>query len=133
MTALVTLANLADIDHAVNGLGQVGGEMVRDRWNQRATVIVTDHPADPGSGPDSERALFTNRSLHNAWRLGNAKLGTAIVNDSGGDVDGQDIVIPVSQTLGLAAAGAEQDTPAPKTTKKGSRNGSVTTATKKAA
>ena len=42
MPATATLAQLADIDHAINGLGEVGGEWVRDRWNQRASVEVSD-------------------------------------------------------------------------------------------
>lgn len=84
MVAEVTIADLAAIGSDVNGLDGVGGEFVRDRWNQRATVMVTDHP----SGVD---VPYTNHSLHNVWRLGNAKLGTAIVNE---DVDGVDIVIP---------------------------------------
>ena len=89
MTAEVTLADLADISSDVNSVGvAIGGEWVRDRWNQRATVRVTDHPADDGA---NEHALFTNHSLHNVWRLGNAKLGNATVTD---DVTGVDIVIP---------------------------------------
>ena len=87
MVAEATLAQLADIDDPINGLGEVGGEWVRDRWNQRATVRVTDHPVDTAATP----AYFTNHSMHNVWRLGNSKLGTAIVNE---DVDGVDIVIP---------------------------------------
>ena len=79
-----TLAELADIGDPVNGLpGEISGEFVRDRWNQRASVLVTD--AQPVA------AIFTNHSLHNVWRKGNAKLGNAIVND---DVTGVDIVIP---------------------------------------
>ena len=88
MPAEVTLADLADISSDVNSLGTpVGGEWVRDRWNQRAVVRVTDHPADSAADP----AYFVNHSLHNVWRLGNAKLGTATVLE---DVSGVDIVIP---------------------------------------
>ena len=93
MVAEVTLANLADIGHDVNTVGNaVGGEVVRDRWNQRAIVIATNHPADnPGADPDTDRAYFVSHSLHNIWRLGNAKLGNATVLE---DVTGVDIVIP---------------------------------------
>ena len=88
MVAEVTLAELADASDDVNSLGTpISGEWVRDRWNQRATVRVTDHPADSADDP----AYFTSHSLLNVWRLGNAKLGTAIVTDA---VDGRDIVIP---------------------------------------
>lgn len=75
MPAEATLAELADIDDAINGLGAVGGEWVRDRWNQRAVVQVTD----------ADDALFVSHSLHNVWRRGNAKLGTATGNETGPD------------------------------------------------
>ena len=136
MAAEVTLAQLFDIADPVNQVGVlVGGEMVRDRWNQRATVIVTDHPADD---PGGERAYFVSKSLHNAWILGKAKLGTATVNDTGGAVDGQDIVIPQSQAVATVPAAADEpvaEKPVAKraSTKKGGRNGSVTTMAKKAA
>jgi len=77
MPAEVTLAQLADIDGAVNSIGTpVGGEWVRDRWNQRAVVTVTD------AAPQAE---FVSHSLHNVWRRGNAKLGTATGNETGPD------------------------------------------------
>ena len=87
----VLLANLADISHAVN---TVSDPAVRDRWNTSATVRVTDHPADDAgeTGSDtSKMALFTNKALHNTWRLGGAKIGTATVTTA---VDGIDIVAP---------------------------------------
>jgi hypothetical protein len=65
---------------------------VRDRWNQRAVVAVSDHPADGGDAAD--RAYFVSEYLNGPWRLGGAKLGTATTNDTAGAVDGQDIVIP---------------------------------------
>ncbi len=90
MTAEVLLADLADITNDVNLVGvEVGGEVVRDRWNQRATVRVTDHPAD--NGPE-DPALFVNHNLHNVWRLGNAKLG-GVAGDGNGAAD-SDWVIP---------------------------------------
>ena len=89
MTSEATLANLADITNAINGLGTAGGDVVRDRWNQRATVRVTDHPADNGV---DDPALFVSDSLHNVWRLGHAKLGTAVGDGNG--AAGSDWVIP---------------------------------------
>lgn len=83
MPATVTLANLADIDHNVNKLGiEIGGQWVRDRWNQRATVLVSNMD-------DSE---FVSDSLHNVWRQGHAKLGTAKGNTNGST--GSTFVIP---------------------------------------
>lgn len=73
----VTLANLGSKSHPVNGLEAGSGDnWVRDRWNQRASVIA-------------DGAVFTNHSLHNVWRRGNAKLGNATGNE-----DGPDYVIP---------------------------------------
>lgn len=93
MTAEVLLADLADIDSDVNSVGiTVGGEVVRDRWNQRAIVRVTDHPADVDVDTP---ALFVNHSLHNVWRLGNAKLGTAVGDGNGAAQS--DFVIPQTQ------------------------------------
>ena len=82
MPATATLAQLADIDHAINGLGEVGGEWVRDRWNQRASVEVSD----------MDDSIFVNDSLHNVWRQGHAKLGTATGDGNG--VAGSTWVIP---------------------------------------
>ena len=79
MVAQVTLAELADISDDVNGVGGVGGEFVRDRWNQFATVQVTD----------AGNAYFVSKSMHNVWRRGKAKLGTATGNE-----EGPDYVIP---------------------------------------
>ena len=97
----VPVFTLADLRTIGAGANQIGGitdgdtdtVVVRDRWNQRAVVAVSDHPADGGDG--NERALFVQDSLNNVWRLGRAKLGTAVVNDTAGAVDGRDIVIPV--------------------------------------
>ena len=65
MPATATLAQLADIGDPINGLGEVGGEWVRDRWNQRASVICSD----------MDNSIFVSDSLHNVWRQGHAKLG----------------------------------------------------------
>jgi hypothetical protein len=76
----VLLANLKDKAHAANGLTPTqDASWVRDRWNQRAMVNVTD------AGP----AIFVSDSLLNVWRRANAKLGNAT-----GDQDGPDYVIP---------------------------------------
>lgn len=99
----IPVFTLADLRVAGAGANVIGGTtdndlpsgdpvVVRSRWNERAVVIVRDHPADQGDG--AERAIFVNHSLNNAWRLGNAKLGTAQTNDTAGAVDGVDIVIP---------------------------------------
>jgi hypothetical protein len=76
----VTLADLKSKISAANVLGGgAGASYVRDRWNQRASVIVSD----AGS------SVFTSDSLFNVWRRGHAKLGTAT-----GFEDGPDYVIP---------------------------------------
>lgn len=75
MPATATLAQLADADHAINGIGHVGGEFVRDRWNQRAVVNVTDAPNGP--------AYYVNDSMLNVWRRGHAKLGSFDGNEEG--------------------------------------------------
>ena len=90
MTSEATLIQLADIDNPINGLGTAGGDVVRDRWNQRAVVRVTNHPADNGV---DDPALFVSDSLHNVWRLGHAKLGTA--KGDGLGAAGSDFVIPL--------------------------------------
>jgi len=74
MPATVALADLADITSDVNSLGiEIGGEWVRDRWNQRATVLVSDMNDAP----------FVSDSLHNVWRMGHAKLGDAVGDGNG--------------------------------------------------
>lgn len=87
----VTLENLYDTTHPVNLVGdasELGGIVTRSRWNQTATVRVTDHPADVS---EEDPALFTNTYSLNVWRLAKAKLGTATVR---WDVSGVDIVVP---------------------------------------
>ena len=79
MVAQATLAELRDASDPINGIGDVGGEVVRDRWNQVAMVEVTD----------AGNAIFVNKSQYNVWRRGKAKLGTAT-----GDYTGPDYVIP---------------------------------------
>ena len=80
MTAVATLAQLADADDPINGVGgTVAGGYLRDRWNQRATVKVSD----------AGDAIFVNDSMLNVWRRGHSKLGTAT-----GDETGPDYVIP---------------------------------------
>jgi hypothetical protein len=91
------LADLATAGAGANVLGadtdrDAASVVVRDRWNQRAVVAVSDHPADGGDG--NERALFVSEGLNHPWILGGAKLGTYDVNDTAGAVDGTDIVIP---------------------------------------
>lgn len=91
--AEVLLSNLYDKEHDVNGVGtEVNGVMIRDRWNQSATVRVVDHPADSNDSP----ALFTNTARFKTWRLGKAKLGTAHVLY---DTSGIDIVIPGADAI----------------------------------
>jgi hypothetical protein len=76
MVATVALANLADIAHDVNTVGNdIAGEVVRDRWNQRATVIVSD----------MDSSYFVSDSLHNVWRQGHAKLGGVPGDGNGAD------------------------------------------------
>lgn len=71
-----TLAELADIGDPVNGLpGEIGGEYIRDRWNQRASVVVTD----------MDDSIFVSDSLHNVWRQGHAKLGGVPGDGNGAD------------------------------------------------
>ena len=78
-----TLAELADIGDAVNGLpGEIGGEYIRDRWNQRASVLV----------PEMGDSVFVSDSLHNVWRQGHAKLGG--VPGDGNGTDPSTWVIP---------------------------------------
>ena len=78
-----TLAELADIGDVVNGLpGEIGGEYVRDRWNQRASVVVTD----------MGNSVFVSDSLHNSWRQGHATLGTR--SGDGNGADGSTWVVP---------------------------------------
>ena len=89
MTSEAVLVELADITDPINGLGTAGGDIVRDRWNQRATVRVTDHPADNGV---EDPALFVSDSLHNVWRLGHAKQGGQPGDGSGSA--GSNFVIP---------------------------------------
>lgn len=85
MTATVLLANLADIAHNVNTVGNdISGEVVRDRWNQRATVIVSDAP--------TANSLYVSDSLHNVWRQGHATLGTR--SGSGAGEAGSTWVLP---------------------------------------
>ena len=74
----VTMAQALDIDHAVNSSGDLSGSVPRNRWNQRATIRVTDHPSnDAGETGDdtSKMALFTSRSQGNMWVLGGANIG----------------------------------------------------------
>jgi hypothetical protein len=87
-----TLAALKTAGAGANQIGAVtdgdtDSVVVRDRWNQRAVVAVSDHPADGGDG--NERAVFVSESLNNVWRLGNSKLGSFVGNE-----DGPDIVVP---------------------------------------
>jgi hypothetical protein len=62
-------------------------QALRSRWNSRAAVAVSDHPADGGDG--NERTIFVSDSLNNVWRAGRAKLGGQTGNE-----DGPQIVIP---------------------------------------
>lgn len=82
MVATVTLADLANKAHSVNSVGEaIGGEVVRDRWNQVAVVEVSD----------AGGATFMNKTKHNRWtRGGKGKLG----NFDGGPL-GPNYVIPV--------------------------------------
>ena len=57
MPATVTLAQLADISHDVNTVGNaILGEVVRDRPNQRALVLVSDMD-------DTEFGIYTTSEL----------------------------------------------------------------------
>tara|TARA_R110000851_G_scaffold27751_4_gene77839 strand:- start:647 stop:934 length:288 start_codon:yes stop_codon:yes gene_type:complete len=83
-----TLAQLKTIGAGANVIGDTGIDgVVRDRWNARAVVAVSDHPADGGDG--NERAIFVQNSLNNVWRLGGAKRGGQT-----GDKSGPQVVIP---------------------------------------
>ena len=77
-----TMAQAADISNVVNTVGEADAAP-RDRFNKAATIRVTDHPADTGAtGSDVEgMALFTNRYLHDMWRLGGANRGAPRTND----------------------------------------------------
>ncbi len=87
-----TLSRLKTIGADANVIGAVtdadgDSVVVRDRWNARAAVAVSDSPADGGDG--GERAIYVQESLNNVWRLGRAKLG-----GQAGDEDGPQIVVP---------------------------------------
>jgi hypothetical protein len=92
MVASVLTADLADISNDVNKVGTVvDTEVIRSHWNQRASVRVTDHPADSVDDP----AIFVSKCLGDAWVLGGSKLGNAVINGVKGDpIDGVDVVIP---------------------------------------
>lgn len=96
-----TLADLLDITSDANivGAGTDGDAdavVVRSGWNNVAVVAVSDHPADLGDG--NERAIFVSKSLHNAWRLGGATLGTASFVDGVDGIEGPDLIIPTDVT-----------------------------------
>lgn len=91
-----TLADLKIIGAGANVIGgttdgDLATVVVRDRWNQVATVAVSDHPADEGDG--LERAYFVQSCHNGIWRLAGAKLGTAKGDEN---TNAQDFVIPVS-------------------------------------
>jgi hypothetical protein len=62
---------------------------VRDRWNQRAVIAVSDAAGDGGDG--AARAYFVSKSLNSPWIRGGAKLGNAIILTDG---TGVDVVVP---------------------------------------
>lgn len=87
-----TLAELAAIAGPANSIGSVtettvvGGNtaesvVVRDRWNQVATVAVADAPGDGGDA--GERAFYVSKSLNNVWRRQKATIGTFDGNETG--------------------------------------------------
>lgn len=97
-----TLAQIADAAEEVNLVGTtVDGlavsptnPVVRSKWNERATVRVTDHPSNDGAevGTDtSKMALFVSNTLLGSWQLGGSKLGTDNVVDG---LTGGDVIIP---------------------------------------
>ena len=93
--AVVTLADLKVASAGANIIGaftdaDTDEVVIRDRWNQVASVAVSDHPADGGDG--AERAIFTSDCLNGVWRLAGAKLGTAEGDEN---TNAQDFVIPV--------------------------------------
>ena len=83
MSNTTTLAELADSTSDINQLGVVGssGEVTRDRFNQAASVEVTDAP--DGS------AIYTSRYHGDSWKRTGAQLG----NDA--HHQGTDVVIPL--------------------------------------
>jgi hypothetical protein len=89
-----TLAQLKTIGAGANVVGDTtDGDtvpeavVVRDRWNQFATVAVSDAPGDGGDG--LERAYYVSKSLNNVWRRQKADIGTFDGNE-----DGPHFVIP---------------------------------------
>ncbi len=78
----VVLADLASASAGAN----VIGTGIRSRWDQTATVEVTDAPDGKGG---TESAFYVSKSLNNAWRRQDAIIGTMT-----GDEDGPYIVIP---------------------------------------
>lgn len=64
-------------------------QVVRDRWNARAVIAVSDADGDQGDG--NERSVYVQLSKNNIWRLGKAKLGGATVLT---DATGVDVVVP---------------------------------------
>lgn len=87
-----TLADLKTASAGANVIGAVtdgdtDSVVVRDRWNQFASVAVSDAPNDGGDG--EERAIYVSKSLNNVWRRQKATIGTFDGNE-----DGPNIVIP---------------------------------------
>jgi hypothetical protein len=81
----VTLANLKDKTSAANVLGGgSGANFVRDRWNQRASVIVSDAPV--------ANSIYTSNCLFDTWKQGGATLGTR--SGDGEGVAGSTWVLP---------------------------------------
>jgi hypothetical protein len=92
MTASVTLAAMADLTNDVNKtgapIGGVVGGVVRDRWDQTATVACSDMAG----------ALFVSKCQGNVWRLADAKPGGARGSGAGGGAgeNPSHFVIPVT-------------------------------------
>jgi len=76
---------LADLAAASAGANQVGTG-IRSRWDQFATVEVTDAPDGKGG---TESAFYVSKSLNNVWRRQKATIGTFDGNE-----DGPHFVIP---------------------------------------
>ena len=87
-----TLAALKTIGAGANVIGaatdgDTDSVIVRDRWNQFASVAVSDAPGDGGDA--GERAIYVSKSLNNVWRRQKAIIGTFDGNE-----DGPHFVIP---------------------------------------